>query len=380
MKKILIDLTYILDEQDLKKSTSIYIQRFLDNLDLKDCKRNSYIFLVRKSLLKFFSEKYAYLSSDFIAFWDVHHIGISFIKSILESMRWRKQVNSIDCDVVYVPFVWIYNSRKINKRKVSTIHDLKPIRDVSSSYLYKPYIFRMFVLKAFKYYFRKAVKTSDKIIAISSFVKKDIENTFKCHGKISVVYNGIPIDTSCTEIAKLKHRHFVLYVNTLASYKNALTLIRAFKLLDTDNLFLVLVGKETEYWKEACLPEITENIIRFNYVTDSELVWLYQNAELFVTPSLHEGFGFTPVEAAMHCCPVVSSRADALPEVTMGAAYYYEPADDYQALFEKIKEVLQDKDENPKLFNEKMKTISKNFKERYSLLSFTKNILKLLEE
>lgn len=373
MKRILVDLTFILNEQDLKKSTSVYVQRLLDALEQDDYKRNKFIFLLRKSLLDYFSKKYQRLDSDFILFSESKYINISFLKSIYESLLWKRQINSINCDVVYVPFTWIYNALKINKRKITTIHDLRPIRETRIK------VGKKLVLGLFRHYFNIAVKNANLVITISNFVKNDVISEFNCPDKIRVIYNGIPLNVLCTEIAVLKNQRFLLYVNTLTPYKNVLTLIKAFNTLQDSNLLLVIVGKETEYWKEKCLSENTDKIIRLDYVTDSELAWLYRNAELFVTTSMHEGFGFTPIEAAVQCCPVISTRADSLPEVTRDSVYYYEPFDDSDALSAQISRVLKDRNENPEQFDKKMKAVSEMFKETYSLSTFKESILKLLE-
>lgn len=374
MKIILVDLTFILNEQDLRKSTSIYVQRFLDSLEQDDYKRNKFAFLVRKSLLDYFRKKYHRFDSDFILFSEPKCIKISFLKSIWESLLWKSQVNSIKCDVVYVPFTWIYNALKINKRKIVTIHDLKPIRETRIR------LCKKIVLSVFRHYFKKVVKNADLVITISDFVKNEVIREFKCLDKVKVVYNGIPIQTDLFEVSQLVNKKYILYVNTLVPYKNVLTLVKAFAMLDDPNLLLVVVGKETSYWKEICLPESTDMVVRLDYVTDSELTWLYRNAELFVTTSMHEGFGFTPIEAAIQCCPVISTKADSLPEVTRGAVYYYEPFDDCNALCVQINKILKERDENPERFDEKTKAVSKIFKEAYSLPVFKENILKLLEE
>ncbi len=68
---------------------------------------------------------------------------------------------------------------------------------------------------------------------------------------------------------------------------------------------------------------------------------LYRNADLFVSPSLHEGFGRTPIEASMFKIPVITSRETSLPEVTMELVNYYEPARDVEALAEAIIKVLK---------------------------------------
>ena len=71
-----------------------------------------------------------------------------------------------------------------------------------------------------------------------------------------------------------------------------------------------------------------EFLRRFNAI-------LYQNAGLFVSPSLFEGFGMPPVEAMYNKIPVITTRKASLPEVTMGKAFYYEPAKDFKALSQK---------------------------------------------
>lgn len=373
MKRILVDLTFILNMQDLQKSTAIYVQRFLDNLEEICFQSYEFILFVRKTTYLYFKNKYENCACSFVVFNESKHIRISFIKSILDAKKWQRQVNAISCDVVYVPFTWIYNALKINKRKVTTIHDLRPIRETRVK------LCKKIVLSIFRYYFNVAVKNADLVITISCFVKNDIIREFNCFDKIKVVYNGIPIQTELSEISQLANKKYILYVNTLTPYKNVLTLIKAFNMLDNSEFLLVVVGKETSYWKERCLPESTDKVVRLDYVTDSELAWLYRNAELFVTTSMHEGFGFTPIEAAIQCCPVISTKADSLPEVTRDAVYYYEPFDDCNALCAQINRVLNDRNKNTERFDEKMKAVSEIFKEAYSLSTFKENILNLLK-
>jgi glycosyltransferase involved in cell wall biosynthesis len=63
------------------------------------------------------------------------------------------------------------------------------------------------------------------------------------------------------------------------------------------------------------------------YVTDAELRGLYENAGCFILPSLYEGFGLPALEAMMLGCPVVTSKAAALPEACGEAALYFDPSD-----------------------------------------------------
>ena len=65
-----------------------------------------------------------------------------------------------------------------------------------------------------------------------------------------------------------------------------------------------------------------------DYVPAGDLPLLYSAAELFVFPSFDEGFGLPPLEALACGCPVVASRAGALPEVLGDAARYFDPSDE----------------------------------------------------
>ena len=68
-----------------------------------------------------------------------------------------------------------------------------------------------------------------------------------------------------------------------------------------------------------------DDVVFTGYVSDGEKNALYQNAEVFVFPSLYEGFGIPPLEAMAHGCPVVCANAASLPEVAGGAAELVDP-------------------------------------------------------
>jgi glycosyltransferase involved in cell wall biosynthesis len=72
-------------------------------------------------------------------------------------------------------------------------------------------------------------------------------------------------------------------------------------------------------------------------------------ARLFITTSLCEGFGYTPVEAALSGTEVISTMCGSLPEVTMNLVNYYYPATDYKELVKKIIELLQKEPDNIRL-------------------------------
>ena len=97
---------------------------------------------------------------------------------------------------------------------------------------------------------------------------------------------------------------------------------------------------------------------------------LYQNASLYVFPSLCEGFGLPPLEAMTFQVPVVCSKATCLPEILGSAAVYFNP-EDIEDIAEKIWMVLEDKNLQEKLKIEGNKRIKK-----YSWLKMAEEILR----
>ena len=84
-----------------------------------------------------------------------------------------------------------------------------------------------------------------------------------------------------------------------------------------------------------------EEVIWPGYVRREDLPALYQMAQVFVFPSLYEGFGFPPLEAMACGAPVIASQRGALAETVAEAAYMVEP-DNPQALAEAMRKIMTD--------------------------------------
>lgn len=138
---------------------------------------------------------------------------------------------------------------------------------------------------------------------------------------------------------------YILSLSTLEPRKNLSLLIHAYQRLvmeDSCDLPLVLAGRKG--WKMDDLlsgvPETVKNQIHFTgFVDEEDLPALYANAELFVFPSMYEGFGIPPLEALACGTRVLSSDATSLPEVLGDAAAYF-ANNDAQSLYEKLKEMV----------------------------------------
>ncbi len=231
---------------------------------------------------------------------------------------------------------------------VVTIHDLiltkfKTIRATTlSPWLYhlKNFFYRIII--------KRALKKSKKIITVSNFTKNDIIEQFKIPAdKIEVTYEGVAnlakgsdslfitkLDQSKVLSSYSIENPFLLYVGNAYPHKNLDFLLRAFKVLyqEDQSLRLVLVGQEDYFYRQIkdldfeLFPN-NSPVIFTGYVPDNELEILYQQALLYVFPSLYEGFGLPPLEAMAKSCPVLSSQAASMPEILGSAAMYFDPRD-----------------------------------------------------
>ncbi len=143
---------------------------------------------------------------------------------------------------------------------------------------------------------------------------------------------------------------FILGVGTLEPRKNLISLIRAFNKISHNNksVHLVIAGGEGWKFKEIYKEAGDNPKIHFlGYVSQNELLALYNRAMMFVFPSLYEGFGIPPLEAMQCACPVISSNTSSLPEVVGKAALLVDP-NSIDDIAEKIEMLIK----NPELRSE----------------------------
>jgi glycosyltransferase involved in cell wall biosynthesis len=219
---------------------------------------------------------------------------------------------------------------------VITIHDLTEFK-VRGKYNWLRQKFRMAILPV-------AVRKANRVIAVSGSTKSDLVKTLGVpDGKIDVIYQAADTDLVCNpEVSAAEllgtrygvRGRYILYVGTMLKHKNLPRLIRAFALLkNRDGLphSLVIAGKRGAGYDE-CLAAVEEcgvqdSVIFTGYLPDEELAAFYRGADLFVFPSLYEGFGLPLLEAMACGLPVVTSNLSSLPEVAGEAALLVDPYD-----------------------------------------------------
>jgi glycosyltransferase involved in cell wall biosynthesis len=232
---------------------------------------------------------------------------------------------------------------------VITVHDIAHIRfpDLlnKSRQVYKRYILNL------------SIKMADVIIVDSCSTKRDIIEFFNIdEKKIRVVHLGV--ESRFQRISNVEDYRtrknlpskIILHIGTLEPRKNVVTLINAFKKLRESGIkdyTLVIAGEKGWLYKkifeEIKSSNVEQSIILLGVVEDEDLPMLYNCADLFVFPTLYEGFGLPPLEAMACGIPVITSNTSSLPEVVGNAGIMVDP-NNVESLSNAMYRVLQDKE------------------------------------
>jgi len=221
-------------------------------------------------------------------------------------------------------------------RLVLTLHDI--------AYERYPQFFAPDIVTKLRVRVPLTVRHAAAILTDSEFSKRDIMQRYQVPSERIVVapLAANPIFHPVHDAARLaavreRHRtsmHFILCVGDLQPRKNLKTLIDAYVRLrrtDTIRHKLVLVGRKAWLYDDifavARASSYADDLVFTGYVSDDDLVALYNAADLFVYPSIFEGFGLPPLEAMACGTPAVTSNSSSLPEVVGDAALMVDPLD-----------------------------------------------------
>jgi len=301
---------------------------------------------------------------------------------------WGEQTNllklliELKADLVHFPH---FNHPLLYRGKyIVTIHDLTLSSFAERGNFLKRWIYGLMI--------KDAARRSKKILTVSEFAKKDLARSLKIDKKkIVVTYNGI--DESFKKITnptvlKRAERYglknpFILSVGQWRSHKNLLRLVEAFARLQEDEdwkgkIDLVFAGRVDPKY-----PQLKGKVEQLNlsrsvkftgFVADEDLPILYNLAEVFVFPSLSEGFGLPGLEAQSCGTPVLSSNRTSLPEVLGQGAIYFDPVS-VRDIARKLITVLEDSELRQKLVEEGKKNT-----QRFSWEGAAKKTLEVYRE
>lgn len=228
------------------------------------------------------------------------------------------------------------------------------------SFIHYPEMFKSKDLYQLKNWTEYSVNRASKVITISQASKDDIIKEYKIdRDSVQVIYPGVNYErfnqASTMEEVKKKYNipdKYILFVGTLQPRKNIVRLIQAFKKVIQNEKFqdlkLVVIGKKGWHYDEILSAprenEVDNKVMFLDFVPDEDMPPLYRSAEVFVLPSLYEGFGLPILEAMKYGCPVITSNVSSMPEVGGDAAVYCDP-ESVEDIKEKILMVLS----SPKL-------------------------------
>jgi glycosyltransferase involved in cell wall biosynthesis len=196
-----------------------------------------------------------------------------------------------------------------------------------------------------------SIKKSEIIFTDSHCSEKDIHTYFEVPStKIHVIYDAVDASFHVKECTSFQYLYYqfhiphgkqiLLYVGNLKPHKNLKKLLESYSLLDRSAMVLIVVGKEFNTVDMNALIDtlsLRDSVIVTGSVDHETLVDLYNLADVFVFPSLYEGFGLPPLEAMACGTPVVCSNTSSLPEIVGKAALFVDPYDSVQmsqALFQ----------------------------------------------
>ena len=243
-----------------------------------------------------------------------------------------------DYDIFHPTYYNPYFFKRLKKPLVITVHDM--------TYERLPEYF--WANDQLTHQKRINIERADKIIAISQTTKNDILkfNTTIDPNKIAVIYHGIDLSKPLITKPVLNiPDEYILFVGDRSGYKNFYLFINAYVTLDEryKNVKIVLTGggpmgiADIEFLKRMNVFDKVHHV----QVSDEELNFLYQEALLFVYPSLYEGFGLPILEAFKSGCPVLLSDTECFREVGGDAVEFFSPYD-MDHLSYKMGELLDD--------------------------------------
>lgn len=259
----------------------------------------------------------------------------------------------------YVPYMFIY-PRRYHQHLI--IHDLFTFHYPRKQTTLWQKVYNRFMLMV-------ATERVSHLITISQNTRNDVQKF--AHHDSDVVYNSIPFDfhIEAKTVPEVSGKPFILDVNRFYKYKNAQLLIEALSLIKNQIPHVIYFkgykNRQEEYdWLQKIAKKMgVEDRVIFDisFRSEAEMRYLYTHADLFVTPSLNEGFGYTPIEAAILKTPVLMSDIPTLQEVTRGKIESFDPHN-AEELAQKMLRIIQ----NPPSMEERQK-LSDFYINEYSL-------------
>ena len=381
MKKIKlgIDLTYI--REDKVSGIKKYAEEILEGIS-KCNKDYEIVLFIDKELEKSYEEKFPEYKKVIVKalFKKIKYVRGIYNRTIDKKYK-EYIIKKQKCDIVFYPYTDVVTPINNDINSIAAILDIIPL-DIIKDKNSKKY-------KKYKKRYIKLMNKSKNITTLSEYSKNrllDINTNYT--GRIEVIPSSVDklekTNRSAKEIIKTDSK-YIFSINSFCKHKNQITLVKAFNMIkDKITHDLVLVGRPelgspisgyNEVINYINKEKLNDRVKILSYISDEERNALFYNTDLFVTTSMQEGFGRTPVEAGMCKVPVISTRETSLPEATMNMVYYYENPTDEIELANKMIEVLNNKPSEERLIN-----IADKFEKEYNIEVIVQKYIDFIEK
>ena len=277
-----------------------------------------------------------------------HSVPLTAPERSLQGYReFRMALKRLECDLVHVPNLFSV-PRGLPCPYVMTVHDMLEhlARTHEQNGIWRSLHFQLT---------RRVLRGAVRIFAVSNFTKTEIEKLFEIPADpIEVVYYAIDErflhgHASAADRELIAQRYqvtypFLLYAGRISPHKNVVRMIEAFSALKTalerdqiyPDLKLIIIGDDLSGnpdLRRTVVRSGVQNDVRFlGFIPIEVLRIFYDEAKIFVFPSLYEGFGLPPLEAMAHGTPVVTSNVSSLPEVVGSAAVLVNPENVFEIM------------------------------------------------
>lgn len=220
-----------------------------------------------------------------------------------------------------------YTGPLLYRRQIVSIHDM--------AFKYYKETFTAAFSMAYNLIVPKIAKKCLHVFTVSKSAREEVSKELKIgSNKITVIYNGISEvfeqDVPEMEMNQLKKERYILTVSSHHQRKNYKRLIRAFSKIDDPFLKLYVIGNKINTFSDDLNKDdydIDNRIVFLSNVSDKELVNYYDNTQLFVFPSLYEGFGIPVIEAMRRGKTCVLSDIPVFKEIGDEQVVYVDPLD-----------------------------------------------------
>jgi glycosyltransferase involved in cell wall biosynthesis len=268
-------------------------------------------------------------------------------RSLRGYREFRNALKGLDCDLVHIPNLFSV-PRALPCPYVMTVHDMLEhmSRAREQSGFWRSLYFQTT---------KRVLAGAARIFAVSNFTRNEIEKLFDIPPeRIEVVYNAIDErflrgHATAADRDLIARRYqvtypFLLYAGRVSPHKNVVRMIEAFSALKTElerdqaypDLKLIIIGDDLSGnpdLRRTVVRSGVQNDVRFlGFIPIEVLRIFYDEAKVFVFPSLYEGFGLPPLEAMVHGTPVVTSNVSSLPEVVGNAAVLVNPENVFEIM------------------------------------------------